>query len=144
MRIEVGIFYADGIKVWKPLSEISNFRKDGVLTITLTSERGNRSALLARMWSYQNNDRVAKRNKAWWGDDNYVVGIMPDNRFFTYQYSDYDDTFRARSTIDGSDAGTIQRPSMFPTDAIIYTFIGAYLEPLEWEKALIIFERDMF
>lgn len=144
MTVEVGILYKDGTQVWKPLEKISDFKKTDVLTITLTTERGNRLALLARMWSYQNNDLVAARNKTWWGEDNYVIGIMPDGRFFTYQYADFDDKFRARSTTDGTDAGEIQRPPMFPTNATVHAFVGAYLEPKEWEKALAVFETEMF
>ena len=69
---------------------------------------------------------------------------MPDGRFFTYQYPDFDDKLRARSIVDGSDAGIVQRPPMFPTDATVYVFVGAYLEPPEWERALAVFEARMF
>jgi len=142
--LQVGILYSDWSQIWKPLSEIELFRRDGVLTITITRERGNRQALSARMWSFQNNDKANPMGVSWWGEDNYAVGIMPDETFFTTQWSDEDEFLWARSTIDGQPAGTIVRPSRFPTEATVVVFRGDYVNPPTWEKALEIFETEMF
>lgn len=142
--VKMGILYVDGSKVWKPVSDAGLFVKIGVLTFSFTTERGNRSALLLRMWSRQNNDIVARRDKAWWGDDIYYVGVMPDGRYFTTQVDENDEKIMAFSVEDGERIGTIDCPRNFPADATIHRFIGGYLEPDEWKKALIIFEREMF
>ena len=142
--IEVGILYSDLTKVWKPFGDVGDFRNDGVLTITITAERGNRQALLARMWSRQNNDIVAAHNSAWWGEDNYLIGVMPGNTFFTFQWADGDENIRTRSTVDGSDTAPISLSRVFPPQATLTVFRGAYLEPADWLVALAVFESEMY
>lgn len=142
--VELGILYSDLTQVWKPLADVGDFVTDGVLTITITSERGNRQALLARMWSRQNNDIQAQQDSPWWGEDNYLIGVMPQNRFFTYQWADGDENLRARSTVDGTDDGTISLSRAFPPQATLTVFRGAYLVPADWLVALAVFEAEMF
>ncbi len=141
--MEIGILYSDFSQVWKPFDEVEDFRRDGVLAIAITSERGNRKASCARMWSWQNNDIVAAHGKTWWGEDNYVIGIMPDERFFTTQWAEEDEFLYARSTVDGTRKDRIALPPVFPCDAKVIAFRGEYLPPPEWEKALAIY-KDMY
>ncbi len=142
--VEVGILYADGAKVWKPVPQTGDFKKTDVLTFSFTTERGNRSALKGRMWSRQNNDLVAKRDKAWWGEDIYYVGVMPDGRYFTTQNPENDEKILTFDGNDGTRLGTVDCPRTFPPGAIIHRFVGGYLEPADWERALAVFETDMF
>lgn len=142
--IEIGILYADDQQVWKPIAEKGDFRLDGVLCLTLTTERGNPSAICARMFSFQNNDLVAKSNLAWWGEDSYAIGVMPDNSFFTYQWAENDELLYARSIDTGEQTTRIERPVFWPSGADVTVFTGEYLEPPEWEKALEVFKTELF
>ncbi len=142
--MEVGILYSDLSQVWKPFDDLDDFRTDGVLTITITSERGNRQALAARMWSRQNNDIQAARDSPWWGEDNYVIGVMPDNRFFTFQWADSEAFLHTRSSVDGSVQDPIALSRVFPPQANVNVFRGAYLLPADWLVALAVFEAEMF
>lgn len=142
--VEAGIFYSDGAQVWKPVTNMGDFKTFDVLTLSFTTERGNRSSLVERMWSYQNNDTVALRDTAWWGDDIYYVGILPNGDFFTKQDPEDDEKIITFSGRDGVRTGRVNCPRTFPADATMHRFIGAYLAPADWERALAIFERDMF
>jgi len=142
--MEVGILYDDFSQVWKPIAEKADFQLTGVLTITLTLERGNDRARLAGMFSRQNNDIVAKSDLAWWGEDYYALGVMPDNSFFTYQWAENDELLYARSIETGQRTTPIERPVFWPKGADVTVFVGEYLPPDEWEKALKIFETEMF
>ena len=142
--VEVGILYADGAKVWKPLAEMGDFKKTDVLTFSFTTERGNRSALIARMWSRQNNQTNPRQSVAWWGEDFYYVGVLPNGDFFTTQLAENDEKLITFSSNDGARSGVAISPRTFPTDATIHRFVGAYLEPANWERALAVFERYMF
>lgn len=142
--IEVGILYSDLTPVWKPIADKDDFVKTGVLTLSVTSERGNRQALLARMWSWQNNEAVTPQDSPWWGEDNYLIGTMPNNTFFTYQWADNDENLVTRSTVDGTVDGSISLSRAFPPQANITVFRGAYLEPADWLVALAKFEAEMF
>ncbi len=144
ITVEVGILYTSLLQVWRPLAEIGDFKKTGVLTLSFTTERGNRLALLERMWSVQNNDVVAKQDKAWWGEDIYYVGVLPTGDFFTTQIPENDEKIIVRSGSHGGTFGTIDCPRTFPADATMHRFIGGYVDPSAWEIALAIFERDMF
>ncbi len=141
---EVGILYTGDVRIWKPLAQVGEFKKTDVLTFSFTTERGNRSALVARMWSYQNNDTVARQDKAWWGDDIYYVGVLPNGDFFTTQMPENDEKIITFSGVDGTRSGVTECPRTFPVDATMHRFVGAYLEPAEWETALAIFEAEMF
>lgn len=140
MSIQVGILYSDWTQVWKFISDIDDLRKDGVLTITITSERGNKSSICARMWSLRNDKRFSG---AWWGDDKYAIGVLSDS-FFTMQWADEDEFFHTRLIEDGSISDKIPRIQTFPPEADVTIFTGAYLEPPEWKKALKIFKNEMF
>ena len=142
--VDVGILYRDEAQVWKPLTQVGAFKKTDVLTFSFTTERGNRAALRARMWSHQNNDFVARRNKAWWGDDIYYVGVLPNGDFFTTQNPENDEKIVTFSGDDGARSGVALCPRTFPADATMHRFIGAYLEPVAWESALAVFEAEMF
>ena len=144
MSVEAGLFYKNGDQVWKPLTEMGDFKTFDVLTLTFTHERGNRSALIERRWSRQNNDTVAARDKAWWGDDIYYVGVLPNGDFFTKQDPENDEKIITFSGNDGTRSGVIECPRTWPADATMHRFVGAYLEPADWERALAVFERDMF
>ncbi len=141
--IEIGILYSDRTPVWKPLTQVGDFKKIDVLTFSFTTERGNRQALKGRMWSRQNNDIVARQDKAWWGDDIYYVGVLPNGDYFTTQMPENDEKIATFSS-DGTRLGNIDCPRTFPADAIMHRFIGGYLEPAEWEQALAVFEAEMF
>lgn len=142
--MEVGILYAGGAKVWKPLTSIADFQKTDVLTFSFTTVRGVRSALVARMWSYQNNDTVARQAKAWWGDDIYYVGVLPNGDFFTTQTPENDEKIPKFSARDGTRSGIVECPRTWPADATMHRFVGGYLPPEAWDLALDTFEREMF
>lgn len=142
--VEMGILYSDLSKVWKPVSDAGLFIKTGVLTFSFTTQRGNRSALVQRRWSRQNNDIVAARDTAWWGDDIYYVGILPNGDFFTAQLPVDDEEIITFSDVDGTNTGIATSPRTFPADAIMHKFIGDYLNPGQWQIALAIFETEMF
>jgi len=144
MTVEVGILYDDLTQVWKPIADVGDFVTDGVLTISITSERGNRQALLARLWSWQNNETKTPQDATWWGEDNYAIGVMPQNRFFTFQWADGDENLQTRSTIDGTGLAPISLSRVFPPQATVTVFRGAFLEPADWLVALAVFEADMF
>ena len=142
--IELGILYLGNRQIWKPLTQIGDFPKIDVLTLSFTSERGNRLALRARMWSRQNNDIVAARGKPWWGEDIYYVGVLSNGDFFTTQVPENDEKIVTFSGSDGTRVGAIDCPRTFPADATMHRFIGAYLDPAAWERSLVIFETEMF
>ncbi len=142
--LDVGILYDDLTVAWTPINDMTALRLDGVLTISITAKRGTRTALKPRMWSRQNNDIVAARDKAWWGEDNYAIGVMPDGRYFTTQWADGDANLYARTITDGAEAASIDYPRPWPAGALVTVFRGAYLEPAAWETALAKFEREMF
>ncbi len=142
--VEAGILYSDGTQVWKPTTQMGDFQTFDVLTFSFTTERGNRSALLSRHWSRQNNDIVAMRNTAWWGDDIYYVGVLPNGDFFCKQEPENDEKIVTFSSVDGSQSGIVEAPRTFPAEATMHRFIGAFLEPAAWESALAIFEAEMF
>ncbi len=142
--LEVGVLYSDGSMAWAPMDDMTALRLIGVLTISVTAGRGNRRALVARMWSRQNNDLVAARDAAWWGEDNYAIGVMPDGRFFTTQWADGESNLYARRIADGARAGIIDYPRPWPEGAAVTIFRGAYLVPAAWERALAVFEAEMF
>ncbi len=145
MGVEVGILYTDLTRVWVPIDQLDDVvRKDDVLTISVTAERGNRGALAGRLWSFQNNDQVAAKNLPWWGEDNYAIGVMPNGTYFTFQWSDDEEFLHVRSTADGSMAGTLQRPAMFPRQANVTVFRGGYIRPVNWASAMAVFEAEMF
>lgn len=142
--VEAGLLYSDGAQVWKPVTQMGDFKSFDVLTFSFTTERGNRAALIERRWSHQNNDLVARRDKAWWGDDIYYVGVLPNGDFFTTQIPENDEKIKTFSGVDGTDTGIVECPRTFPAEATMHRFIGAYLEPEAWESALAVFEAEMF
>lgn len=142
--VEAGLLYADGEQVWKPVTNMGDFKTFDVLTFSFTTERGNRSALLPRMWSRQNNDTKAASDLAWWGDDIYYVGVLPNGDYFTTQIPEDDEKIKTFSGVDGADTGIVECPRTFPADATMHRFIGAYLSPADWERALAVFEAEMF
>lgn len=142
--VDFGILYSDFTQVWKPISAIGDFRTYGVLTLSSTTERGNRSALVERWWSYQNNELVAKQDKPWWGEDIYYVGVMPNSDFFTFQNPEFDEKIVTFSGVNGTRSGTVDCPRTVPADATMHRFIGEYVEPKIWERALEVFETEMF
>ena len=143
MVVELGILYSDQEQVWKPVLDAALFRQTGVLTLSFTWERGNRSAFIGRMFSRQNNERHTPQNKPWWGDDSYGIGIMPNGDYMTKQWSDDDEFLILRSAEDGHITGRVQVPSLFPAEATVTVFEGAYLDPPEWEKALAVYVAEM-
>ena len=85
------------------------------------------------------------RGSPWWGEDNYAIGVMPDGRFFTYQWADGDELLYARSGDTGLPIGTIERGGIrWPPQASVTVFRGAYLEPAAWARALEIYKAEMF
>jgi len=139
--IEVGILYSDKTEVWKPLAAVKDFRRDGVIFFAITSERGNRKALCARRWNRQNDDRFTPKGLPWWGEDKYAICVMPNGDFFTRQWAETDEFIYLRSGVDGKDTERIPSPITFPAEAVVTKFIGAYLEPPEFEKVLAIFKE---
>ncbi len=142
--VEAGILYSDGEQVWKPTTQMGDFKTFDVLTLSFTTERGNRRALIARHWSYQNNDTRPASDLAWWGEDFYYVGVLSNGDFFTTQIAENDEKIITFSGNDGVRSGVVECPRTWPVDATMHIFIGAYLEPAAWERALAVFERDMF
>ena len=144
--VEVEILYSDFSRSPRVLltnRAIDGLRKDGVLYIAMSTEWGNRKALVARMWSRQNNDKYAGPDP-WWGADNYAIGILPNGTFFTYQWDDDQADYFMRSVADGSSVSRHQRPLWFPSEAMVHRFTGAYVSPDEWKRAMQVFETEMF
>ena len=140
-----GVLYAYELTDdWTPINAMLALRLDGVLTISVTARRGNRRGLAARMWSRQNNDIVAARDKPWWGEDSYAIGVMPDGRFFTTQWAETDVSLFCRHIADGGHAGNIDFPRTWPNGSVVTIFDGAYLPPPLWTQALAVFEARMF
>ena len=138
--MEIGILYSDLTQVWKPFSEIADFRKDGVLMITLTTARGNRKALVKRLWARRNIDGYG-----WWGEDYYAIGII-DGKFFCRQW-DESDLYPRMRPIDNPHVEWEVWPEpvkLFPEGAEVHIFVGKYVPQQQWEEALRIFEAELY
>ncbi len=143
--MEVAILYVGSDEpIWKSLSEVDDFRKDGVLAITLTNERGNRLALFDRMWSRQNR---YDNERSWHGGDNYAIGIWGD-RFFCDQWDDHEDHLHIRKIIGSNENKgeqlNLPRPSRWPVDANVTQFRGEWVPVVDWHRAIEILEDEMF
>ena len=142
--LDLGILYSDGEQQWRSITDIGLFRLTEVLTLSFTSQRGLRSALKGRYWSWQNNEERPVKNVAWWGEDFYGVGVLPDETYVVRQWAKDDEFLIAHSIADGSSAGRIQAPVTFPENATVTIFEGGYLAPNDWRTALAVFESEMF
>ena len=142
--LEIGILYSDFIQVWKPFSDVGDFKKDGVLVIVLTTERGNRKALCARMWNRANRYDVTE---PWHGGDNYAIGVWGDY-FFVDQWDDMDDHLHIRRTDDPHNLSVkqmnIPRPNRWPSDSTVMVFRGEWVLQDQWHDAIRIMDEEMF
>jgi hypothetical protein len=127
--MHVGILYADMTQDWASFDHVDGLSRDGVLTITLTTERGNRKALVARLW----------------GSDYYALGRIGENYFFTDKWDEGDEMLRIKRLDKPHDTWKpMVRPCRWPDSAKIVRFVGGYVPPEDWQRALQVFEREMF
>ena len=124
--IELGVMYSDLSIQWEPLDRISNINREDTLFLTLTSERGNRKAIISRAY----------------GTDFYGLRVT-EQYIHLWGWDEQDLYFYMKEIINPS-AGVIKikKENFIPEDTII--FIGAYVEPDEWERALKLAEKVMF
>ena len=83
----------------------------------------------------------------WHGGDNYAIGIWGDS-FFCDQWDDHEDHLHIRKIgPDPREKGqqlNLPRPSRWPTDAKVTQFRGEWIPVPEWEKAIVVFDKEMF
>lgn len=134
--------------VWKPFEELSTFRLDGVLAITLTTERGVRSSLVKRMWSRLN--RYDNEKEPWHGGDNYAIGVW-GKYFFCDQWDDMEDHLHIRHVDDPlvlvpgvGKQMNMPRPDRWPMDSKVTQFRGAWAPVPCWNMAIDIFDTQIF
>lgn len=140
--IEIEILYADFTKSDRvPIEQAASLRKDGVLFISLSTEWGNRKALVTRMWNRRNRFDAEEK---WHGGDHYAVGFYGEF-FFVDQWDDMDDHLHIRRLDDphGRQMNTPRGPR-HPKDAVIHKFKGAWVPIDKWLEALKIFDSEMF
>lgn len=138
--MEIGVMYDDLSIVWIAFAAIEDLRKDGVLFIVLTTERGNRKALVTRLWDRFNGTEGA----GWMGSDNYAVGVGT-REFFVTQWNDGVDSLRVRSLVNPHcDPVTRSRIKSFPSRYKVHTFTGKAVKDARWKVALAKFETEMF
>lgn len=116
----------------------------GVLVIVISDNFGERTGLLARLWSRQNRFDATL---PWHGEDSYAIGFTADGlRFFTDAWDDLDDHLHARSLADPHAQSTMNltRPGRFPADARTVIFRGAWVPVPEWEAAVNLMDAEMF
>jgi hypothetical protein len=125
---------------WKPFAERGGLRRDGVLMITLTTERGIRKKLVWRMWSRRNIE-----GHDWWGEDYYAVGTI-DGKFFCRQWDESDLHARVRPIDDPHAPWEVwpEVTKLFPDRSEVDIFIGKYVPQELWDEALKIFEAELF
>lgn len=139
MGLEIAIMYVDLSIRRVPIADIETLPTTGVLFISLSSEWGNRSALVSRRSSRRNQE-----GKIWHGDDNYAVGFL-DDKFFIYQWDDFDEILFMRPVASPHDEPQeLPRPIVFPKHSTVYKFKGGYVDMPTWEIALAKFEAEMF
>ena len=139
--LEIGVMYSDNSIVWKDFTNANllAFVKTGVLFMSFTEERGNRSALVYRHWSRLNREDLG----IWHGQDIYYVGINPGTgKLFTHALDQDVFDFRIRDIANPSvqtqviEAGSIT----FPPGFVIHTFFGETIDPDVWKTKLTDFE----
>ncbi len=141
--MEIGVMYDDQSIVWSDFADIATLRKEDVLFISMTTERGNRAALVTRLWDRFNGGV----GPGWYGSDNYAVGVDPvDDVFFVNQWNDGHDSFRVRSISDphGSAPVTRLRIKTYPSRYTVQLFIGKAVDNAAWAAAVAKFEAEMF
>jgi len=135
--------YADGSIFWVSLSQIAILRKTGVLFIVLTTERGNRKALVARFWSRLNRQELGK----WHGEDIYYIGVNSETgEYFPHALDDKTFTYHIRKLANPTTDSEriVIMPPNFPPGFKVHEFKGAWIDSPEWEAQLKIFDSEMF
>lgn len=140
--IEMEVMYSDFTRSERvPIAEAGTLQNNGVLFIVLSTEWGNRKALVRRMWNRRNRFDA---EEPWHGNDHYAIGFLGEF-FFCDQWDDMDDHLHIRRLDDphGRQWNT-PRGRRHPTDATVYEFKGAWVLPAKWLEALKMFEEEMF
>lgn len=147
MATEIDVLYSNFTRARAPLfvgnsftAEALALRTDGVLCLAISEGWGDRDKLVLRLWSRE-HQRV---DEAWYGTDFYTIGIVRD-QFFAEQY-DEDDGFLLVRDIANPVGGAARRvrPSRYPTGVDLLEFTGRWVSSVDWQRALSIFENEMF
>ena len=129
---------------WQPFAARKTFRRDGVLGISMTAERGVRSALLPRMWNRMNR---YDNEEPWHGGDTYVIGEI-NGWFFPDQYDDMEDHLHIRPIddplLEHSKQMNMPKGPRWPEGADVTKFRGIWIPVPEWKKAIVVFDTEMF
>ncbi len=126
--MEIGILYNDFTQVWKPFSEIADFKKEEVLIIVATTERGTRKGLVFRLWEH----------------DTYAIAVESKSIFWD-QWDDEDKRIYGRNLDDLNGANVFFfKTRQFPAGASMYIFTGGYVEPPDWKAAITVMDNEMF
>lgn len=139
----LGVMYSDQTIMWVEFADLGALPTSGVLFIAITTERGNRKALVTRLWDRFNGTEGA----GWSGSDNYAIGVdAVEDRFFVDQWNDRLDSLRVRSLTDPHGKPTVTRRHVqtFPPGYDVHTFEGKAVNDTEWSAALARFELEMY
>lgn len=128
------------------LNALDALPKEGVLFIVISTEWGNRAAMVDRMWSNYGQ-------RAWHGEDNYVIGVVrgkvkwypePVDLFFTEAYDDGDNRLRCRALQDPHQLSrlSIEKAPRYPPETRYVTLRGAWIDSELWrDVATPLFEK---
>lgn len=144
MTLYVMVLYTDLSIQTESYADIGKLPKENVLCISLTTEVGNRQALVAREWGRHPREKEGVEGE-WWGTDNYAIVELDSDSFFTEQWDDADDEWRVHDfTLPHGSRKVTRTTSRFPTGVTIHLFRGSYISPDEWIIALAKFEAELF
>ena len=126
--IEVGVMYVDLSTEWSLLEECGRLPRDGVLFIVATTRRGDRKALVRRVWG---KDQYV----VWWDADNWLIE----------GYDDTDSFWRVKSlTVPHENWKAYLRRLRWPTGGTTVHFRGTFVIPEQWKTSLQRFDAELF
>jgi len=136
--VQVGILYDDFSITWLPFERRHELKRDGVLAVAVTTERGNRKALVKRLYRRKFSETYGIET------DYFAIGV-DGSAFFGDQWDDYDEHLRYRSQLKPHDEPTIiRRPRPFPAGADVIVFTGQYVSTEKWQAATAKMDKELF
>ena len=136
--MEIGVLYDDLSIVWIPFEKRYDLKPDGILAITLTTERGNRKALVSRLWRRKFSQTYGIST------DYFAIGV-DGSAFFVDQWDEYDEFLQYKSQLNPHENPyPIKRSRPFPGSSSVVIFSGEYVSPEKWEEAITKFDSELF
>lgn len=129
------------------LNALEALPKEGVLFIVISTEWGNRAAMVDRLWG--------NYSEQWYGEDSYVIGTMsgtvksypdPVDLFFTEAYPDARNRLECRAINDPHQASRldVEKPPRYPPEAQYVTFRGAWMDSDVWHDVAVPMFEELY